>query len=112
MPAERVVCSPARSGVGRCCTSGVQDTHKTGIREVQYRWHPWYGQQVCVQVEARRGGRAVLRCVRDELNRSPALEIPEWRFDPVIWGQMRQESVAYVNSAALWALDGLMSSAR
>jgi len=79
---------------------------------VQYRWHPWYGQQVCVQVEARRGGRAVLRCVRDELNGSPALEIPEWMFDPVICGQMRQESLAYVNSAALVALKSLMSAAR
>src|SRR5258708_15042715 len=97
---------------GSHCTSGVPGTHKTGIREVQYGWGPWYGREVCVQVEARRGGRAVLRCVRDELNRSPALEIPEWMFDPVICGQMRQESLAYVNSVALVALKSLMSAAR
>jgi hypothetical protein len=30
-------------------------------------------QQVCVQGEARRGGRVVLHCVRGELNRPPAL---------------------------------------
>jgi hypothetical protein len=48
---------------------------------VHYRWHPWYGQQVHVQVEARRKGGAVLRCVQGEVNRSPALEIPKWMFD-------------------------------
>ena len=90
------------------CTSGVRDTHKTVTREVQYLWHPWCGQQVYVQAEARRGGCLVLRCVRGELNRSPALEIPEWMFDSGLCGGMKQNSVAHLSSAALLELMGLL----
>jgi hypothetical protein len=103
--------SPARDVSGRGGTSGVHDTHKTDTREVQYRWHPWYGQQVCVQGEARRGGRVVLHCVRGELNRPPALEIPEWMFDSGLCSGMKQDSLAYVSSAALLELTGLLSPA-
>ena len=103
--------SPARDAFGRCGTSGVHDTHKTVTREVHYLGHPWYGQQVYVQAAARRGGRLVLRCVRGELNRSPALEIPEWMFDSGLCNGMKQDSVAYVSSAASLDLTCLLSAA-
>jgi len=104
------VCSPAKSVDARCCTTGVQDTHKTRIREVRYRWHPWYGQPVCVRTEARRGGSVVLRCVRDELNWLASLEIPEWMFDSGLCSEMKQESLAYVSGSALLSLRALLSS--
>lgn len=87
-----------------------KDTHKTGFREVQYRWHPWQGQRVLIQCEARRSGSAVLRCVREQLNDSPALEIPEWMFDSSLCSQMKQDNLAYVSSAALLALKDLLSA--
>jgi hypothetical protein len=100
----------ARDVFGRRGTSGVQDTHKTGFREVQYCWHPWCGQRVLVRCEARRGGNAVLRCVREDLNRSPGLEIPEWMFDSSRCRQMKQNSVAHVSSVALLALKDLLTT--
>ncbi len=93
----------------RCCTTGVQDTHKTYIREVRYPWHPWHGEQVYVRGEARRGGMVVLRCVRDELNWSAALEIPEWMFDSGRCSEKKAGSLAYVSLSALRALRVLLS---
>jgi hypothetical protein len=63
-----------------------------------------------VQGEARRGGSAVLRCVREDLNRSPALEIPEWMFDSSRCSQMKQNGLAHVSSVALLALKGLLTT--
>jgi len=65
-----------------------------------------------VQCEARRCGSAVLRCVQEDLNSSsPALEIPEWMFDSGHCGGMKQDSLAFVSSAALLALTVLLSPA-
>lgn len=103
---------PAKSVGVRCCTTGVQDTHKAYAREVVYRLHPWYGQTVFVRSEARRGGSVVLRCVRDELdelNRSAPLEIPEWMFDVGLCSGMKPESLAYVSSSALLLLRELLT---
>ena len=44
------------------------------------------------------------------MNSSPALEIPEWMFDPGICSQMKQESEAHVSSVALLALKSLLST--
>ncbi|HEY6375604.1 MAG TPA: hypothetical protein VIX90_08775 [Edaphobacter sp.] len=43
------------------------------------------------------------------MNRSPTLEIPEWMFDSGMCSQMKQESLAYVSSAALVTLKHLLS---
>jgi len=52
---------------------------------------------------ARRGVSKVLRCVRDEVNSPPTLEIPGWMFDSSI-SRMKQDGLAYVSRAALLAL--------
>jgi hypothetical protein len=49
--------------------------------------------------------------VQDDVNSSPALEIPEWMFDSGICSQMKRESLAYVSSAALLTLKSLLSAA-
>jgi len=54
-----------------------------------YRWHPWHGQLVLIRGETRRAGCVVLLCVRDELQKLPALEIPEWMFDRHVCGQRK-----------------------
>jgi hypothetical protein len=89
---------------GGSYTTGVQDTHKTYIREVRYPWHPWYGERVYVRCEVRRGGMIVLRCVRDELNWAAALEVPKWMFDSGRCSQVKAEDLAHVGVSALRAL--------
>jgi len=91
------------------CTTGVQDTHKTYIREVRYPWHPWYGEQVYVRCEVRLGGMIVLPCIHDELNWAAALEIPEWMFDSSRCSQVEAEHLAHVGVSALRALCVLVS---
>jgi hypothetical protein len=105
-----VACSPATSAAVSCCTTEVQNTHKTAFRRITYRWHPWHGQQVLVRGEARRGGAAVLKCVRDELKGFPTLEIPEWMFDSHLCGQMKPVELPRVDCAALLALKHLLSA--
>lgn len=52
----------------------------------------------------------VLRCVRDELNWSAALEIPEWMFDSAHCSQVKPEEVPHVSVNALRALRVLVTS--
>jgi hypothetical protein len=96
---------------GLGCTTDVRNTHKTASREVLYRWHPWHGQRVLIRGEARRAGRVVLQCVRDELQGFPILEIPEWMFDCHACRQMELTEFPHVDCAALWALQQLLSAA-
>jgi hypothetical protein len=49
--------------------------------------------------------------VREDLNSSPALEIPAWMFDSSICSQMKHHSSGYVSSAALLVLKDLLSAA-
>jgi hypothetical protein len=50
-----------------------------------------------------------LRCVQEDVSSSPTLEIPEWMFDAVICGRMKEQTRAYVSSAALLTLKSLLS---
>jgi hypothetical protein len=34
--------------VGGHCTTWFEKAHRTVLREVLYRYHPWFGRQVCV----------------------------------------------------------------
>ena len=109
--------TPPASGTASCCavavrcTTEARNTHKTELREITYRWHPWHGQRVLVRGEARRGGGIVLRCVRDELKGFPILEIPEWMFDSNLCGRMKPAETPRVDCAALLALKHLLSAA-
>jgi len=93
----------------------VQPRHETPIkptlREVSYPWHPWHGQQVLIRGVARRGGRVVRQCVRDELKGFPTLEIPEWMFDADLCGRMKPAEMPRVDCVALLALKHLLSAA-
>ena len=51
----------------------------------------------------------MLRCVQEDVSSSPTLEIPEWMFDSVVCGQVKQQTLAYVSSAALLRLRSLLS---
>jgi hypothetical protein len=75
---------------------------------VQYPWHPWYGQRVCVRGEARRGGREIFRCVREEQQEAATLEIPKWMFDGGLCSAMKPGTQPSVNVSALVALRALL----
>jgi hypothetical protein len=93
------------------CTTEVHNTHKTGFREVRYRWHPWHGQGVVVRGESRRGNMVVLQCVREEVQECRTLEIPEWMFDAVVCAPMKSSELPHVDCVALLALKHLLSAA-
>jgi hypothetical protein len=78
------------------------------MRQVHYQWHPWHGQQVHVRGEARRGGREVLRCVREEQQHAAALEIPAWMFDSGLCSGMKPGSQIRVSLGALATLQALL----
>ena len=102
---------PVHCGDARSCTTEGRNTHKSEQREVLYRWHPWHGERVWIQGKGQRGDQVVFRCVRDELNCFPVLEIPAWMFDLCLCSQMRQNSQAYVSSTALLELRDILSTA-
>src|SRR5262249_6897423 len=71
---------PSSNAGGRGCTPRQQNAHIIEQREVLYRWHPWHGRTVSIVAAMTRGGLAIFRCHADD--RSRALEIPQWMFDP------------------------------
>jgi hypothetical protein len=107
----RATSSPTNCADAAGCTTEGHNTHKTGFREVRYRWHPWHGQSVVVRGESRRGNLVVLQCVRDGLPECRTLEIPEWMFDAAVCGEMRSTQLPHVECAALLALKYLLSAA-
>jgi len=86
------------------------DTHKTGFRAIEYRWHPWHGQRVLICGEARRSGRVILRCFQDQLRGFPALEVPEWMFDSHICSRVKPAEFPCVDYATLVVLQQLLSA--
>jgi hypothetical protein len=99
-----------RGGAVLLSTTEGSNTHKTEIREVHYRWHPWHGRQVVVRgIRHRRGGVA-LNCRADDDGASPVLEVPEWMFDSSVCSRMKQSRAATVDCRALQTLKILLAS--
>src|SRR5262249_696305 len=98
---------------GDCVPRGTTEgsnTHKTEIREVHYRWHPWYGRQVVVRgIRHRRGGVA-LNCRAGDDGASPVLEVPEWMFDFSVCSRVKQAGTAKVDCRELQGLKILLAS--
>src|SRR3982074_3385497 len=80
MPPWETGCSSPDAG-GDDCTTTFENAHRTVLREVLYRHHPWFGRRVCVHETVDKADDVVFRCT---LDRSPAerwLEVPAWMFD-------------------------------
>src|SRR5262249_42230738 len=86
----------------RCCTTRQQNAHIIEQREVLYRWHPWHGRTVSIVAAMTRGGLAIFRCHADD--RSRALEIPQWMFDPATCCRTHLAARAIVACRALCAV--------
>ena len=83
--------------------------HKTEIRIVHYRWHPWHGRPVRVRVGERYPG--VLRCYFPG-DDGYARFLPAWMLDDAACAAMRVAAAASVTPSALEALAQLLEETR
>src|SRR4051794_1534299 len=60
---------PEPDAAGGWCTTRGENAHGTGVREVLYRWHPWFGLDVHVHAAITKSDgvyfRCTSRCCRD-----------------------------------------------
>src|SRR3982751_5666380 len=69
------------SGVSVHCTTRVENAHGTGVREVLYRWHPWFGLAVHVHAAATKADGVYFRCTLNGADGIRWQELPAWMFD-------------------------------
>src|SRR5262245_54662895 len=63
------------------CTTRFENAHGTEFRELLYRWHPWFGLQVCIHEEIDKADGGVFRCTLSDSDAARCLEVPAWMFD-------------------------------
>src|ERR1700730_3499342 len=73
--------SPGIDACGPHCTTRFENAHRTVLREVLYRHHPWFGRRVCIHGAVDKDGFVVFRCTLEESQADRALEVPAWMFD-------------------------------
>ena len=97
---------------GRDCTTKQRNTHKIDVREIRYRFHPWYGRRALVETVRVRNGPVMFRCRIDDDRGFPILEIPQWMFDARLCCGMELESGIAVGWEALRDLRTLLAEAQ
>src|ERR1700724_2146602 len=93
-------------------TTRFENAHRTVLREVLYRHHPWFGRRVCIHGTVDKGGFVVFRCTLEESQADRWLEVPAWMFDRTAYpdpGLLAAQP--YVNIEALAALSALLDLA-
>ena len=73
--------SRASSAVALHCTTRFENAHRTVLREVLYRHHPWFGLRVHVHGAVVKADDVVFRCTLDGSRTDRWLELPAWMFD-------------------------------
>ena len=66
---------------GPRCTTRFENAHRTVLREVLYRHHPWFGRRVCIHGAVDKADQVVFRCTLEESQADRWLEVPAWMFD-------------------------------
>ena len=102
----------AASVVVRRCTTRFENAHRTVLREVLYRHHPWFGRRVCIYGAVDKDGFVVFRCALEESQADRALEVLAWMFDRTACpdpGLLAAQP--YVSIEALAALSALLDLA-
>jgi hypothetical protein len=103
------------TGIGACglhCTTTFENAHRTVLREVLYRHHPWFGRRVCIRGAVDKDGFVVFRCKLEESQADRGLEVPAWMFDRTACpdpGLLAAQP--YVSIEALAALSALLDLA-
>src|SRR3954453_15903622 len=72
---------PEPDAAGGCCTTRVENAHGTGVREVLYRWHPWFGLAVHVHAAITKSDGAYFRCTLNGADGARGQELPAGMFD-------------------------------
>src|ERR1700755_327863 len=71
----------SRRVFGQRYTTRFENAHRTVLREVLYRHHPWFGRQVCVHGAVDKAGDIVFRCTLDGSRADCWLKDQAWMFD-------------------------------
>src|SRR5450432_3350786 len=94
------------------CTTRFENAHRTVLREVLYRHHPWFGRRVCIHGTVDKGGFVVFRCTLEESQADRWLEVPAWMFDRTAYPEPGLLAAQpFVNIEALAALSALLDLA-
>src|ERR1700737_2841626 len=94
------------------CTTRFENAHRTVLREVLYRHHPWFGRRVCIHGTVDKAGYVVFRCTLEGSQADRWLEVPAWMFDRTAYpapGLLAAQP--YVSIEALAALSALLDLA-
>src|SRR3954471_514871 len=93
------------------CTTRVENAHGTGVREVLYRWHPWFGLAVHVHAAATKADGVYFRCTLNGAEGDRWQELPAWMFDRAACaGSCMLVAEPFVSMAALSALSRLLDA--
>ena len=102
----------ARMRPSRDCTTRLENAHRTALREVLYRYHPWFGRHVCVHGTIDKADGVVFRCALDRSQADRWLEVPAWMFDRTACpDELRLTPEPLVSAASLAALSALLDLA-
>jgi hypothetical protein len=93
-------------------TTRFENAHRTVLREVLYRHHPWFGRRVCIHGAVDKDGFVVFRCTLEASQADRGLEVPAWMFDRTACPESRLLAAhPYVSIEALAALSALLDLA-
>ena len=94
------------------CTTRLENTHGTELREVLYRYHPWFGREVCVHGVVAKCGGAYFRCTVAGGHGERWLEVPVWMFERASCsGDLQLATTPFVSLDALAELSALLEQA-
>src|ERR1700751_264261 len=103
---------PRPSACASHYTTTFENAHRTVLREVLYRHHPWFGRRVCIHGAVDKDGFVVFRCTLEASQADRGLEVPAWMFDRTACpdpGLLAAQP--YVSIEALAALSALLDLA-
>src|ERR1700730_11371416 len=103
---------PGIDACGPHCTTTFENAHRTVLREVLYRHHPWFGRRVCVHKAVDKADDVVFRCTLDGSQAERWLEVPAWMFDRMACADAEPLTAQpFVSIDALAALSALLDLA-
>ena len=108
---DRVSCRQGSNVVSGCCTTRLENTHGTEIRELLYPWHPWFALWVAVHEAIDKSDGVVFRCGLTGSDAGRWLEVPAWMFDRSACAGTRIAPDAHADLAALTMLATLLRHA-
>src|SRR6185312_5686944 len=92
------------------CTTRVENAHGTVVREVLYRWHPWFGLDVRVHAAITKSDGVYFRCTLNGAEGARWQELPAWMFDRAACAGFCMVAEPFVSMAALSALSRLLDA--